>query len=535
MNKKNVPKTKLYLDILIHKKYFKYLIILPIFFYNLLYIFTPFWYDESWRIMRIVGKDYLIMNNLNYIAFPNGIELISKITSLLFGNHEFLFRVPILIISLSVSAFFIYKWKNKIHIILLWILIIIFNFNYLFFSHAIQYKQLATDGVFFLYGLYILTKLTEKNAIKLTLILFLLNMFSFNIAFLFPFYIINIIFNKKYKKSTKTGVLLIILISIFITYLSYIDHSKITSTIIDKYWGDNFITIHSLNDIIKNLFINFDFINLLFIPQPSFVKNFFAYKFLLVIIEIFSIIFIVFGIKKHNSKIFTFSILSTIAILNILSYLRTWPMGNNRVNLFLFPSFFYLLIEGYIYIRFYKLTMFIFLSILFLMLTNSMYTISIYIKFAIKPLVRKGSSYTNALQIERVSDGMKCAVNEILKVNKPNDTIVLYHFLSEPVFGYYYWYHTWDKNYNIRVNPKNIYNNEDYAETSGKGYLPDRSENFFKEKLSQGNLYLIMIVGTDQEFANSQINRASKYGNLSKVVSCKGLVNSWHFDQKEVK
>lgn len=511
-------------------KYFPYAILIPIFLFDLSFLFAPFWYDESWRVMRVVGKEYLINNQLNYIAFPIGIELITKLLSSLFGNREIIFRIPILLISLSISIFFINQWKGKIKILILWFLLIIFNFNYTFFSNTIEYKQLATDGVFFLICFYLITKISPQNILKLSLLIVFMNLFSMNVVFLIPTICLYVLFENKINIPTKIKTLTLFLTSIIITFLTYVDHSQTGKQILDVYWENSFISINKFSDLYKIIKLNLRVLDNLFLPQLVFLKKLYIFNILKAILEILSLLLVIIGIKKYKSKLASFSIIATLLIINILSYFKMWPLGFNRVNLFLYPLFFFLIINTGL---FFKKTLFYpMFFILIFMTLNILNTFVVYYKFPLKPLFRTYTKYTDPLQIDRISDGMKCAVNEILKTNKKNDTIVLYHALTEPIFGYYYWFHTWSKNYQTKINSYNIFTNENYLENAN--IYPDKSEVFFKDRFQKGSVYIIMIVGVNQKFAETQIERASKFGNLEKQIPCQGYINLWIFNPKKI-
>jgi len=524
---------------LLHLKKFRlyYGVLLLILLFDCLFLFSPIWYDESWRIMRVIDKSYLITNKLNYSGFPYGLQIIGKITSFIFGNYEFIFRFPILVISLATSVLFIKKWKNILNYLLLISIILLFNSNHIFFTHSIQYKQLASDATLYFLCFLILLKDNNRKSLITSLVLFVLSLFSMNTIFFVPVFILFVL---KKEKSSRVKALSIIvsLVSIGITYLTYLDGSAIGTFVLEKYWAGDFIKLNSLSNVVASFLKNLSIINLFFSSKNSLISNSFAMFNVNNFAKVCFLFFIFSALYQKRKNIYFLSlIIIPFLEINVLSVLHKWPIGDNRVNIFLMPLLLYLFVEGYIYLNKikFKTYKYVFLSlfifVLFAFFLNTCDTITTYAKYIAKPIIRKTFDFSEPLP-ERVADGMKCTVKEILKVNKPNDTILLYHFLSEPVFGFYSWHYNFGDKFQTRVKPENIFNNVDYFETTGRGYLPDHSEKFFQERFKKGSVYIIMIVGTEEKFANMQIERAGKYGKFVKFVPCRGLVASWHFAPK---
>lgn len=145
--------------------------------------------------------------------------------------------------------------------------------------------------------------------------------------------------------------------------------------------------------------------------------------------------------------------------MNTASFLKLWPLGENRVNLFLIPFFIFLSLLGLNFIlksiRNSFLTILL-IGVLQILFVNSYLTIK---KFALTPnwyyfYYRYGFIPINS----RWGDGMKECTN-FIKKNKGNENqkaqIILLHDMSEPLFGlYYYFYPNFNKKINFNEDKK---------------------------------------------------------------------------------
>lgn len=292
---------------------------------KILYTKGIFFYD-----FRPVGFMFFskIIINFSIQHYTNLARIIPFISSVL---------TLLLIIKISLERF-----NNKI---VCYFVIFSFCLNPYLITFAKEFKPYSLEILIFTYLLYFIHKISKTDHVSVLFIISLnfIWLFAYNSLFIYPL-IFSYLFLKTLKKNQIKNLLLIFSALFIISsslWLKVLITKNLGHSISSSYWGHKY-GVFSLKEStydIFNWYMNktYDLSKLLtvhtFIPTDYLINNFSNLLFASLIL-----CGLIAGIINQKNRALAITSVAPVIVIIILNFLKIWPYGDFRTNLFLIPG-----------------------------------------------------------------------------------------------------------------------------------------------------------------------------------------------------
>jgi len=417
------------------------------------YINRPVFHDEAKTFYSFISSSWIDAIS-NYYVPNNHVfhSICARIFYLLFGNEEWVFRMPVFLSGIFTSAFiyiFARIYYNK-HIALILSAV---NTNAIpLVSYSVNARGYMMGTLFFLFLLILIKLLREKESVILWFLFIMIATLSvwtvptmiMALIFLFTWYILN---SNKSQLSTDLIRLLLVglvcIITFFIVYSPVILRSTIYSLISNEY-----VQSQTLTEIVQKI--------------PNYVNQlgiFFSSGYSGIIHLLLVLILFILGMYYHlMNKDYKKIIYSIILLLFVVLFiLRTLPYA--RTFLFIYP-----LIWGIIVSGIYMMTSFI-SNYLKININKSVFFVSIvlFMYSSVNCIIHEGiikdSIDQTCPQAEEIITQIKRELgpNDIIETSSPLAGPIRYYLIKSGINQTQFYWHSNNKSKNLLSEPNNIY------------------------------------------------------------------------------
>lgn len=482
---------------------------------------TSIWYDESWRIMKLIDTNFLRSINIEYSPTPLLFDVFTKIFLLLISSKEIGFRLANTLcglIAVSVVTLYFYKKYKSLPISILLYLLLLFNPWY--FVYLMEGKQFMFEALGFTLNLIILVESVESKNFRLMKYLLFLPFFGMSIFFLaFSNFTTILYLGIKTKisswKLTVLEMLLVVSYGISLFYM-YLNKSAQSVNVVTDFFKEQFIqlTFISVVTAYKGLIDMVANPTIKVMPESPL---FYSLNFLVLVS------LVIFGLYLFikNKAILIADLTLFFLTITFVSYLKLWPLGESRVNVFIVPSIFLLIFHSIGYFYYHnksKLGVIIVISLLILPLSNATTTLK---KFAISPQwYRHYYLHNQTPVISRWGDGMKECVNYIKGKMSGNNMIIVLHPLAEPLFSFEYYF-----NSDVDLSNKVVILRDSIEPEKIRDYT------YLLDKLAgKKRVFILAMLGTMPKDVHDLDGRIIRTGYASQSVkACESAVTVWEY------